>query len=320
MTGIAILGAGAFGTALAISLAAAGRSVTLWTRDAAQAEEMRSRRTNARRLPGETLPPAIDATDKLPTDADLLLLAIPMQKTADFLSGNRSLFSGRAVVGCAKGIDLGSGLGSTGLIAAACPDAIPAVLTGPSFAADIAKGLPTALTLACADSEAGEAMQTRLATPSLRLYRTVDVAGAELGGALKNVIAIGAGAVIGAGLGDSARAALMTRGYSEMVRLAMRAGARPETLAGLSGFGDLVLTCTSMQSRNFRYGHALGSGAQWDPGTTVEGTATARAVALRAARDGMDMPVVSMIVSLIDGEVTIAEAAERLLNRPLKEE
>ena len=320
MSGIAILGAGAFGTALAISLARQGTEVDLWTRDAVQAHEMRDQRTNSRRLPGETLPMAIRVRETLPDGADLLLLAIPMQQTAAFLEAHRALFAGRGVIGCAKGIDLASGLGSTGLIARACPDAVPAVLTGPSFAADIAHGLPTALTLACADAAAGEAMQERLSTSALRLYRTTDVVGAELGGALKNVIAIGAGAVMGAGLGDSARAALMTRGYGEMTRLAMRAGARSETLAGLSGFGDLVLTCTSLQSRNFRYGHALGSGAEWDASTTVEGIATARAMAARAAREGVDMPVVSMIVALIDGRVTVTEAAERLLNRPLKEE
>lgn len=320
MSGIAILGAGAFGTALAISLARAGTGVTLWTRDEDQAREMRIDRTNARRLPGETLPEGIEIAEALPDSADLLLLAIPMQQTAGFLEKHRALFSGRGVIGCAKGIDLTSGLGSTGLIGRACPDAVPAVLTGPSFAADIARGLPTALTLACADSDAGAAMQERISTPALRLYRTTDVVGAELGGALKNVIAIGAGAVMGAGLGDSARAALMTRGYAEMVRLALRSGARAETLAGLSGFGDLVLTCTSLQSRNFRYGHALGAGADWDAATTVEGVATARAMAVRAEREGLDMPVVSMIVALIDSRVTVTEAAERLLNRPLKEE
>ncbi|KFI33814.1 glycerol-3-phosphate dehydrogenase [Haematobacter missouriensis] len=320
MSGVAILGAGAFGTALAISLARAGTEVALWTRDADQAREMHDQRTNSRRLPGEVLPMAIRVTETLPATADLLLLAIPMQQTAAFLETHRALFAGRDVIGCAKGIDLTSGLGSTGLIARACPDATPAVLTGPSFATDIASGLPTALTLACADAAAGAAMQERLSTSALRLYRTTDVAGAELGGALKNVIAIGAGAVMGAGLGDSARAALMTRGYGEMTRLAMRAGARAETLAGLSGFGDLVLTCTSLQSRNFRYGHALGSGADWDSTTTVEGIATARAMAARATREGVDMPVVSMIVALIDGRVTVTEAAERLLNRPLKEE
>ena len=208
---IGILGAGAFGTALAISLARQGTEVDLWTRDAVQAHEMRDQRTNSRRLPGETLPMAIRVRETLPDGADLLLLAIPMQQTAAFLEAHRALFAGRGVIGCAKGIDLASGLGSTGLIARSCPDAVPAVLTGPSFAADIAHGLPTALTLACADAAVGEAMQERLSTSALRLYRTTDVVGAELGGALKNVIAIGAGAVMGAGLGDSARAATLAR-------------------------------------------------------------------------------------------------------------
>lgn len=188
------------------------------------------------------------------------------------------------------------------------------------FAADIARGLPTALTLACTDGGLGERLQSLLSTTTLRVYRTDDVTGAELGGALKNVIAIAAGITIGAGLGDSARAALMTRGYAEMVRLATALHARPETLAGLSGFGDLVLTCTSDQSRNFRFGRALGAGNPFDPTVTVEGAATARAVARLATQRGFDLPLTATVAALIDGQIDLRTAIQTLLSRPLRKE
>ncbi|MBC7737772.1 MAG: NAD(P)H-dependent glycerol-3-phosphate dehydrogenase, partial [Candidatus Saccharibacteria bacterium] len=186
-------------------------------------------------------------------------------------------------------------------------------------AADIAIGLPTALTLACASGDAGP-LQHLLSTQSLRLYRTDDVIGAELGGALKNVIAIAAGVVIGAALGTSARAALMTRGYAEMQRLALALGARPETLAGLSGLGDLVLTCTSLQSRNLRFGIALGGGTDFDATLTVEGVATAKAVARLARTRAIAMPITQMVADLIDRTVTLDQAIAGLMSRPLKQE
>jgi glycerol-3-phosphate dehydrogenase (NAD(P)+) len=222
------------------------------------------------------------------------------------------------LVACCKGLDLATLRGPVALIDARRPGVQAAILTGPSFAADIAKGLPTALTLAATGD--GAVLQELLSTPSLRLYRTDDVTGAELGGALKNVIAIGAGVVIGAGLGDSARAALMTRGYAEMVPLAMALGARAETLAGLSGFGDLVLTCTSAQSRNFRFGLALGKTEAFDPAVTVEGVATARAVVRLASEKGIDMPVTAMVDALASGRITLESATAHLMSRPLKQE
>lgn len=311
---IAILGAGAFGTALAVALSANG-PVTLWARDTSWG------RDNPR-LPGVTLPDSIRITDDLPaaTRADTVLLALPAQALGGFLADHAALLDGRNLVSTAKGIDLHKLTGPSALLSDACPRATVAVLTGPSFAADIARGLPTALTLACADPEAGRALQHDLSTPVLRLYRTTDVTGAELGGALKNVIAIAAGVVIGAGLGDSARAAIITRGFAEMTRLSARLGARPETLTGLSGLGDLTLTCTSAQSRNFRYGHALGARQPFDTTTTVEGAATARAVAALAARMGEDMPVASMVARLAEGRMTVDNAAQHLMTRPLKEE
>jgi glycerol-3-phosphate dehydrogenase (NAD(P)+) len=222
------------------------------------------------------------------------------------------------LVACCKGVDLSSLRGPVALIEDRRPGAAVAILTGPSFAADIARGLPTALTLATRGN--GAALQAVLSTPTLRLYRTDDTLGAELGGALKNVIAIAAGVVIGAGLGDSARAALMTRGYAEMVRLALSLGARAETLAGLSGFGDLVLTCTSAQSRNFRYGCALGRGEGFDPKVTVEGVATACAVARLAGEKRIEMPVTAMVDALASGHTSLNDAIGQLMSRPLKQE
>ncbi|MFT3690838.1 NAD(P)H-dependent glycerol-3-phosphate dehydrogenase [Paenirhodobacter sp.] len=313
---IAVLGAGAFGTALAITLAQNG-AVALWARDADHVAQMRRTRRNDRRLPMAELPGNVSVTAELP-QAETILLAMPMQQMGAFLATHRAALDGRRLVACSKGIDLATGQGPVALIRGACPGAVAAILTGPSFAADIARGLPTALTLACAGK--GAALQAELSTPTLRIYRTTDTVGAELGGALKNVIAIAAGVVIGAELGDSARAALMTRGFAEMTRLAARLGARPETLAGLSGFGDLVLTCTSAQSRNFRYGVALGQGAGFDPNTTVEGVATARAVVDLSRRIGIEMPVAAMVTALSAHRITVAEATQALLTRPLKEE
>lgn len=312
---IAILGAGAFGTALAISLAAKG-PVTLWGRDTGWG------RVNPR-LPGITLPDGIRLTSDLSDiRADTILLALPAQRLAGFLADHaeRIAGEGRRYVSCAKGIDLTTLQGPSSLISHAFPGVAVAVLTGPSFAADIARGLPTALTLACADPDAARALQHQLSTPALRLYRSADVTGAELGGALKNVIAIAAGAAIGAGYGDSARAAVITRGFAEMSRLCVAMGAQAETLAGLSGLGDLVLTCTSAQSRNFRFGRALGAGEDFDAATTVEGAATARAVIALAPRLRLEMPISGIVSGLAEGRLDMGQALETLLNRPLKEE
>lgn len=311
---ISILGAGAFGTALAVALTANG-PVTLWGRRIDwQGENPR--------LPGVAMPDAVTVTQDLDAAlaCDTILLALPAQALGSFLDEQGPRLAGKALVSTAKGIDLQHLTGPSALIAQAAPDAVVAVLTGPSFAADIARGLPTALTLACADGAAAQVLQDRLSTPVLRLYRTTDVTGAELGGALKNVIAIAAGTVIGAGLGDSARAAIITRGFAEMTRLAIHLGARPETLTGLSGLGDLTLTCTSAGSRNFRFGCAIGSGSAWDSATTVEGAATARALALMAARDGLDLPIAAMVARLAEGRVSVEKAMDHLLSRPLKEE
>ena len=318
---VAVLGAGAFGTALAISLAREAPT-TLWCRDADHAEEMQAARENSRRLPGAPLPGGLTVTSDVSCfEAHYtVLLAVPMQKMRAFLMQHRAVLANKTLVACCKGIEMDSGLGPVSVLREVVPEATAALLTGPSFAADIARGLPTALTLACATDGMGRTLQAELSTSNLRLYRTTDLVGAEIGGALKNVIAIACGAVIGAQLGDSARAALMTRGYAEVQRLALARGAKPATLAGLSGFGDLTLTCGSEQSRNFRLGLSLGRGEEFDPAITVEGAATARATAQAAQKMGLEMPITQTVTNLLDQRLTIAEAVDQLLKRPLKEE
>ncbi len=318
---IGILGAGAFGTALAVALAKAGHEVRLWARSADQVRQMQGSRRNEAHLPGIDLPQnvSVHAESGDLGKAKAMLLCCPMQALGALLDNLTGIGDEVPLVACCKGVDLVRLAGPVTLIRAHRPDAVAAILTGPSFAADIARGLPTALTLACADAR-GADLQRLLSTITLRLYRTDDVTGAELGGALKNVIAIAAGVVIGAGLGDSARAALMTRGYAEMVRLARHLGARAETLAGLSGFGDLVLTCTSAQSRNFRFGQALGQRQGFDPAITVEGVATARAVMRLATQHRIDMPVTAMVDALASGTLPLEDAVALLMTRPLKQE
>ncbi len=318
---IGVAGGGAFGTALGVALALDGNDITLWARDADSVAAMTQTRSNPK-LPDVTLPS--NMTFVADTDAlfgnHIILLAIPAQTLRAFLEQYADKLRGKHLVACCKGIDLTQMTGPASTIAAIAPDASAAVLTGPSFAADIARGLPTALTLACADDDIGAILQTALSTTALRLYRSTDTIGAELGGALKNVMAIASGVAIGAGLGDSARAALITRGFPEMQRLATELGAMPETLSGLSGFGDLVLTCTSEQSRNYRYGMALGRGSDFDAATTVEGAATARAVRQLAVDLDIDLPICTVVADLIEGKTDVAAALNALLSRPLKEE
>ncbi len=318
MSEVAVAGAGAFGTALAVALAGP-REVALWARDAGAAAAM-DRTREAPRLPGIALPPHLRVTaDRAALGAPVVLLAVPAQALGGFLAAQGDAL-GPVLVACAKGLDLATGEGPAALIARARPGAAPAVLTGPSFAADIARGLPTALTLACRDEALGARLQALLSTPTLRLYRTGDVTGAELGGALKNVVALACGVAIGAGLGESARAALLARGFAEMRRLGAALGAEEDTLMGLSGLGDLVLTATSPLSRNFRRGLALGRGEPGEPGVTVEGEATARAACGLAARLGLELPVAEAVAALLDGRLAVAEAVRALLDRPLRAE
>ncbi len=319
---IAVLGAGAFGTALAISLAREGHDITLWARDQEQALQMQAKRMNTARLPDTSFPKGLNVTSDIESiqGFETHLLAVPMQQLARFAQDKAHSLCNKALVACCKGVDLNTGFGPAQVLRTTLPDAKIAILTGPSFAHDIAIGLPTALTLACEDAHVGAKLQTMLSTSNLRLYRSTDVIGAELGGALKNVIAIACGAAIGAGLGESARAALITRGFAEMQRMARAIGAQPETLAGLSGFGDLALTCASEGSRNFRFGLALGRGETFDPTVTVEGAATAQASLKRAQTLGLDMPITAAVTAMINKTLTLNEVMDTLLARPLKEE
>ncbi|MGB0967188.1 MAG: NAD(P)H-dependent glycerol-3-phosphate dehydrogenase [Halocynthiibacter sp.] len=318
---ISVIGAGAFGTALAQSHAADGEKTIIWARSPETVTFINQQRENTSRLPGIQLSENLQATEdlQLAASADHILLCLPMQKLGTFLTKNKTLFQGKTLIGCCKGVELTSLSGTSDVIRNAVPNATPAILTGPGFARDIANGLPTAMTLAC-DHQTAPALQAALSTSVVRLYLTDDMTGAELGGALKNVVAIACGAVMGAQLGESARAAIMTRGFAEMQRLAAHLGARPDTLTGLSGFGDLTLTCTSDQSRNYKYGFDLGAEQSPDPKITTEGVATARAVAHLAEKAGLELPLTQTVAALTLGEITLKEAVEGLLSRPLRKE
>ncbi|NSX55079.1 NAD(P)H-dependent glycerol-3-phosphate dehydrogenase [Parasulfitobacter algicola] len=318
---IGVMGAGAFGTALAISLASK-TDVILWSRDAQNADHMQNTRENRKRLPNVALPAKITIsadTDALHS-ADQILLAVPMQQLSTIAKMHRTILSDKDLIACCKGVDLQTGKGPVGMLQQIFPTSHPSILTGPSFAADIARGLPTALTLANADPDTALRLQPILSTDTLRLYISHDVIGAELGGGLKNIMAIACGATIGAGMGESARAAIITRGFAELRRFALAQGAQADTLIGLSGFGDLVLTCTSDKSRNYRFGQTLAKDATWSSDETVEGVTTARAVAKTAANQGIDMPITKAIVAVIEHKITVKDAIDALLARPLKKE
>jgi glycerol-3-phosphate dehydrogenase (NAD(P)+) len=318
MSGIAVLGAGAFGTSLAIALSKNGAGVTLWCRDPDVAASMQSSRQSGPRLPGLPLPKTLAITSEIETvQGNVCLIAVPMQSLRSFLGSTE--LNGKSLVACCKGIDLETGQGPVETIQDIAPEAIPALLTGPSFAADIARGLPTALTLAAKDDIVASMLQMGLSRPMLRLYRTTDTIGAELGGALKNVMALASGMAIGSGFGDSARAAVIARGFAEMSRYAGAKGAMLETLQGLSGLGDLVLTCTSDKSRNFRAGVCFGRGEQPEA-ETIEGIPTAAAVSRGAQSSGIDMPITQAVAAVTSGELDVNTAVESLLSRPVKKE
>lgn len=318
---IAVVGAGAFGTGLAISLAANG-PVTLWARDSDAANAMAETRENTKRLLNHKIPDNVFITSDLEHVfiAETVLLVIPSQKLGDWLAKHAHRLAGKRLIACCKGIDQHTLRGPVAQIEAHVPDAIGAILTGPGFAADIAKNLPAALTLACKNKDEGANLQNCLSTSTLRIYLSHDVIGAELGGALKNVIAIACGVCIGAGLGESARAALIARGFAEMQRIGHALGADPETLMGLSGFGDLALTCTSDASRNYRYGFAIGAKDNSDQNTTIEGAATAVSVTNLAEYHDLDLPICHMVAELSSGKIDPETALLTLLSRPLRKE
>jgi glycerol-3-phosphate dehydrogenase (NAD(P)+) len=319
---IAVIGAGAWGTALASVAARTGRDVMLYARNAAAAAHMTATRENPK-LPGVNFDPRITITSDVATAsrADIILLATPAQNLREAVAALAPhLAAATPVIACAKGIERGTHKFMTEVIAEAAPNAVPAILSGPSFASDVARGLPTAVTLAAKDEALASELVQALGSATFRPYHTFDVRGVEIGGAAKNVLAIAAGIVVGKQLGASALAALTTRGFSELVRLGRACGARPETMSGLSGLGDLILTCSSPQSRNFSLGIALGRGMRPLRDKLAEGEFTAPVLIELAASKNVDMPVSSAVVAILSGATTIDAAIENLLTRPFKAE
>lgn len=323
---VGVVGAGAWGTALAQALAGDGSEVLLWARETELVQEINRDRRNSLYLPSATLAPTIRATGDLGELAALpaLLVVVPAQFLSGVIAG---LPEGpRDLVLCAKGIEAGTGRLMAVVAAQAAPMERLAVLSGPTFAHEVAAGLPTAVTLACGGGRAQwERLSPLLARPMLRPYYSDDVTGAEIGGAVKNVLAIACGVVEGLNLGQNARAALIARGYAEMLRFGLARGARAETLSGLCGLGDLVLTCSSTSSRNFSLGLALGQGltaaeALSGKNSVAEGAATAPVLADLARRDGIQMPIVEAVARLLAGEAPANAVVSDLLARPLRAE
>lgn len=323
---IAVVGAGAWGTALANVAARDGRRVLLWSRDLDQVSGMRELRANASRLPGHMLAPSIRPTAALQdvAQARAVLLAVPAQAVRGVAQALALVMKqGLPIVICAKGFERASGQFLSEVVADTVPGAMPAVLSGPSFAEDVAGGLPTAVVLAAPLPEVAEALAQALSSSSFRVYRSADVRGVEIGGATKNVLAIAAGIVAGRGLGESAKAALTARGFAELSRFARSWGAKPETLAGLSGLGDLILTCGSLKSRNFAFGHDLGRGvspSEAGGGKLAEGVHTASVLVGMARARGIEMPLAEAVDAVLSGSLTIDQAIEALMSRPLKSE
>lgn len=323
---IAVLGAGAWGTALANLAARKGGRVLLWARNPVHVAEMRATRANARRLPGVKLASSVEPTSNLAdiSAASAVLAVTPAQSWREMArAAAPHLRQGTDVVLCAKGIERGTHAFLSDILAEEAPQAVPAVLSGPSFAADVAAGLPTAVTLAARDADRAEKLGRLLDAPTFRLYRSTDIRGAEIGGAAKNVLAIACGIAAGRGLGASAVAALTARSFAELTRFGRAFGALPETLMGLSGLGDLVLCCATMQSRNFALGHALGQGKSLEEasgGKLAEGAFTARALVELAAERGVEMPIAAVVDRIVAGELTVEAAIDSLLLRPVKSE
>ncbi|MEI2386752.1 NAD(P)H-dependent glycerol-3-phosphate dehydrogenase [Breoghania sp. JC706] len=324
---IGVVGGGSWGTALALVAARAGRDVKLYARDRDTVASI-NRSGEAPRLPGIRLDPALHATSRLEEalNADAVLLVTPAQTTrALALQMKPFLASGTPVVLCAKGLEHGSGALLSDVLADALPEAATAVLSGPSFATDVAKGLPTAVTIASEDAGLADGLARALASDSFRPYSSIDVTGVQIGGALKNVLAIPCGAIVGRGLGASAQAALTARGFAELSRLAKAMGARTETLTGLSGLGDLVLTASSPQSRNMAFGIEIGRGRTvaelMAPGAKlVEGVHTAPVAVELGKRRGVELPICEAVADVLAGRLSVDEALQVLMSRPLKRE
>lgn len=323
---IAVLGAGAWGTALANLAARKGRKVLLWARDPGQVREIAETRVNARRLPGVILHDSIEATADISVvgGVDTILAVVPAQSMRTVARAAAPfLRDGVDWIVCAKGIERGTHAFPSEIVETEASRAVPAMLSGPSFAADVAAGLPTAVTLAARDRDRAERLGRILDAPSFRLYRSTDVRGAEIGGAAKNVLAIACGIAAGRGLGASAVAALTARSFAELTRFGRAFGAQPDTLMGLSGLGDLVLCCASLQSRNFALGHALGQGKSLEEasgGKLAEGAFTARALVELAAARGVEMPIAAVVDRIVAGKLTVDAGIDTLLLRPVKSE
>ena len=325
---VGVIGGGAWGTALAQTLRLAGREVLLWAREADTVEDINVRHVNRTFLPGIALDPGLKATSSLASIAacDAILMVAPAQHVrAVTRELSAHVRESQPLVLCAKGIEKATGKLMGEVISETVPNMTQAVLSGPSFAADVARGLPAALTIACRDERLGRMLAEGIGYRQFRLYWSSDITGVELGGALKNVLAIAAGIVDGKGLGASAHAALVTRGFAEMRRLGDALGARPETMMGLSCLGDLVLTCGSPQSRNMSLGRALGQGEKLEAvlGSRVsvtEGVYTAAAVVRLAREKGVEMPISEAVHAIVEGRATVDDAIAALMSRPLKAE
>jgi glycerol-3-phosphate dehydrogenase (NAD(P)+) len=321
----AIIGAGSWGTALAITAARATGSAILFARDAAKAADMQSTRENSARLPGVRLGDTITVTANPETlrQADCLIIATPAQSLRTMMTSlSPFIAKGTPALIAAKGIERGSHLFMSDVLREVCPQAEAFCLSGPSFARDVAMGLPTAVTLAGPSLEEAARLASALSTPSVRIYASDDLRGAEIGGSVKNVLAIACGIAEGLKLGDSARAALTTRGFAELLRAGEALGGKPSTLLGLSGLGDLLLTCASHQSRNFSLGLRLGQGGEAaDPsGAVTEGAWTAPVILEMAHEKHIEMPVVEAVARVLDGSSSPRDEVTRLLSRPLKAE
>ncbi|WP_439572432.1 NAD(P)H-dependent glycerol-3-phosphate dehydrogenase [Phreatobacter sp.] len=324
---VGVLGAGAFGTALANVAARAGRRVNLWAREPGVVAEINGPRTNAVRLPGAIIHEAVTATGTLAEAlaADIVLVVVPAQALRSVLKAAAAdIAPGTPLVVCAKGIERGTGRFLSQIAEEEVPAAVPAVLSGPSFASDIDRGLPTAVTVAAADEAVARAIAAALGSPAFRLYHTTDLRGVEIGGATKNVLAIAAGIVAGRRLGASATAAITARGFAELSRFGTHFGALPQTLMGLSGLGDLILSCSSLQSRNFALGHALGEGKALDMvsgrGALAEGALTAEILVETAHAAGIDMPIAQAVDAVLGGLIDVDQAIAQLMARPQRAE
>jgi len=322
---IAVLGGGAWGSALALTCLRAGRRVMIWEHEPGNFESLTQKR-ESRFLPGVRIDNAIKVTRDLgeTADSDAILVVVPAQAMRSVIvSLAQSVARRTPLIACAKGIEHGTRKFMTEIIAECAPTAVPAILSGPSFAADVARGLPTAVTIAAADGKIALDLAHALNAGTFRPYHSTDVRGVELGGATKNVLAIAAGIVTGKGLGASASAALTTRGFAELVRFGAAHGAKTETMMGLSGLGDLILTCGTAQSRNFSCGVALGKGEKSDSaahGKLAEGIFTAPVLLEMAREKNVEMPISAAVAAVLSGTMSVDEAIESLLTRPLKSE